>query len=191
MTDELWPALPYDAWKDTYATLHMWTQVVGEGRAGAGAASSTVLGDCVAGDPRGLSTPSLPQTRSFTMEFDFIDHQLVVHTGRASGGRSPSQSRSVADFYRDVMATLSEMALPVKIWPMPVEIPSPIRFEQDTEHHSYDPEREPLLAHPGAGGARLHGCALRVRRQVQSGAFLLGRLRPGGHALFRQAGAAA
>jgi len=73
------------------------------------------------------------------MEFDFIDHELVI---RASDGHRRTvrlEPRTVADFYREVMAVLREMGLETKIWPMPVEIPSPIRFDQDTVHASYDP----------------------------------------------------
>jgi hypothetical protein len=74
------------------------------------------------------------------MEFDFLDHQLVIRTNDGESRRLKLEPRSVADFYRDVMATLRAMSLPVKIWPVPVEIPNPIPFEQDTQHHSYDPE---------------------------------------------------
>jgi hypothetical protein len=74
------------------------------------------------------------------MEFDFIDHQLVIRTTDGEARALPLRPRSVADFYREFMATLQAMALSVKIWSMPVEIPAPIRFENDTTHHSYDPE---------------------------------------------------
>src|SRR5437763_14425727 len=112
MNDEPWPALPYDAWKDTYATLHMWTQIVGKvalalspplNHSGAIALHLT---------SRGLTTRPLAHgARSFTMEFDFIDHQLVVRTTDGERRALPLAPRSVADFYRAVMATLDEMAL--------------------------------------------------------------------------------
>ena len=73
------------------------------------------------------------------MTFDFLEHQLVIETSDGVRRTLPLAPRSVAAFYGEVMTTLDEMALPVRIWPMPVEIPSPIRFEQDTVHHSYDP----------------------------------------------------
>jgi hypothetical protein len=138
--DELWPALPYDAWKDTYATLHMWTQVVGK----VALAQAPSLNHCWAValqvTPRGLSTRTLPHGhRSFAIEFDFIEHELVI---RASDGETRTlalRPQTVADFYREVMATLDSMGLGVKIWPMPSEIQSPIRFDQDTIHSSYDP----------------------------------------------------
>ena len=74
------------------------------------------------------------------MTFDFLEHQLVFETSAGVRRTLPLAPQSVAAFYREVMTTLDEMALPVRIWPMPVEIPSPIRFEQDTEHQSYDPK---------------------------------------------------
>ena len=137
---ELWPALPYDEWKDTYATLHMWTQIVGK----VALASAPPLNHCWAiafrVTPRGLSTgPLAAGDRSFAMEFDFIDHHLWIR--RSDGGVRSVQlaPRSVADFYREVTSTLRDMSLPSRIWPVPVEIPSPIRFDEDTGHQSYDP----------------------------------------------------
>jgi hypothetical protein len=141
MTEELWPPLPFDGWKDTYETLHMWTQVVGKIAVAQAPPLNHSWGVSLRLTPRGLTTPNLPHDhRSFTMEFDFIDHQLVIHTSDGQKRSVPLKSRSVADFYRDLMATLQAMGLPEKIWTMPVEIPSPVRFEDDVVHHTYDPE---------------------------------------------------
>jgi Family of unknown function (DUF5996) len=140
MTEDVWPALPYDEWKDTYATLHMWTQIVGKVALARTPPLNQSWGIALQVTPRGLSTRTLPYgDRTFSIQLDFIDHQLVI---RASDGATKTlslQPQTVADFYRDVMWALEEMGLAVKIWPMPVEIPSPIRFEQDTVHRSYDP----------------------------------------------------
>ena len=139
LSQERWPELPYEAWKDTYATLHMWTQVVGKVALSRAAALNHSWGIAFHLTPRGLRTGLLAyEDRSFTMTFDFLDHQLVIETSDGMRRALPLAPRSVADFYREVMATLDEMRLPTRIWPMPVEIPSPIRFEQDTGHHSYD-----------------------------------------------------
>jgi hypothetical protein len=139
VNDELWPALPYEAWKDTYATLHMWAQVVGKVALAQASPINHSWAIAMQITPRGLSTRTLPHgQRAFTIEFDFIDHQLAI---RASDGTTRTLAlapRSVADFYRDVMGMLRDMALPVTIWPMPVEIPSPIRFDEDTVHDSYN-----------------------------------------------------
>jgi hypothetical protein len=140
MAEDRWPALPYDAWKDTYATLHMWTQIVGKVALALAPPLNHSWGVAFQVTPRGLSTRSLRHdVRSFTVEFDFVGHRLVV---KASDGEERSlrlEPRTVADFYRAVLALLSDMRLDVKIWPVPVELPSPgIRFDQDTVHRSYD-----------------------------------------------------
>jgi hypothetical protein len=141
MTDERWPALPYDAWKDTYATLHMWTQVVGKVALARMPPLNHSWGVALHLTPRGLATALLPhELRSFTIEFDFVDHQLRIETSDGDRTLLPLAPMSVADFYRDVMRALADLALPVKIWSLPAEVPSPIRFELDTVHHSYDPE---------------------------------------------------
>ena len=141
MMSELWPALPHDAWKDTYATLHMWSQVVGK----VALAQATPLNHSwaisLAPTVRGLTTATLPHgDRAFTIAFDFIDHLLVIETCDGDRRQLPLQPRTVADFHREVMTLLGEMGLPVKIWPVPVEIPDPIRFGDDTVHHAYEPE---------------------------------------------------
>jgi hypothetical protein len=140
MSGERWPALPYDGWKDTYTTLHMWTQVVGKialAQAPPINHSWAVALDVTA---RGLTTKTLPHgERSFRISFDFVDHQLVIEPSDASRRALALEPKTVADFYREVMATLRDMSLPVKIWPMPVEVPDPVRFDQDIVHRSYDP----------------------------------------------------
>ena len=140
-TPDLWPALPYEAWKDTYATLHMWSQVVGKVALRQAPPINHSWATALHVTARGLTTRALPHgDRSFTMEFDFIDHQLLIERSDGARRALPLSPRSVADFYREVMAALEDLGLPVKIWSMPVEIPAPIRFEEDTQHHSYDPE---------------------------------------------------
>ena len=135
-----WPALPYEAWKDTYATLHMWTQVVGKVALARAPALNHCWGTALQLTSRGFSTATLPcGPRSFTMQFDMIEHQLVIAVSDGERRAVPLLPRSVADFYSETLATLCAMQLPVKIWSMPVEIASPIRFEADTVHHSYDP----------------------------------------------------
>jgi hypothetical protein len=138
---DVWPALPYAEWKDTYATLHMWSQVVGKVVLAKAAPLNHSWGIALLVTARGLTTRALPHgSRTFTMAFDFIDHRLVIETSDGDRRRLPLEPRSVADFYRQVMDLLAAMELHVRIWPMPVEIADPIRFDQDTVHHSYDPD---------------------------------------------------
>jgi Family of unknown function (DUF5996) len=139
INDQRWPALPYDEWRDTYATLHMWSQIVGKIAVALAPPVNHSWAVTLRVTARGLMTLPLPHgMRSLTMEFDFIDHQLIIRTTDGEQRAVALAPRSVADFYREVMATLTSMALPVKINTLPVEIPAPIRFEQDTVHHSYD-----------------------------------------------------
>jgi len=141
MADHLWPSLSYEAWKDTYATLHMWMQVVGKVALAQAPPLNHSWGVAFQITARGVTTRTLPYgTRSFTIEFDFIDHQLLIRTSDGVIRTLALAPRTVAAFYGDVMETLREMSLPVKIWTVPAEIPSPIRFEEDTVHASYDPE---------------------------------------------------
>jgi len=134
-----WPALPYEEWKDTYGTLHMWAQIVGKIALAQAPPINHSWAVTFHVTPRGLSTGTLPHgTRAFTMEFDFVDHVLII---RASDGMTKTivlASRTVADFYEEVLRTLAGMQLPVRIWPVPVEVASPVRFDQDTVHHSYE-----------------------------------------------------
>ncbi len=140
MTEDLWPQLPYEAWKETYATLHMWTQVIGKVALAQAPPLNHSWAIAMQVTPRGLSTRTLPYgDRTFSIQFDFIDHLLVIHTSDDDSRALSLRPQTVADFYREVMATLDAMSLPVKIWPMPVEVPSPIRFDLDTVHRFYDP----------------------------------------------------
>jgi Family of unknown function (DUF5996) len=139
MSQEQWPALPYDAWKDTYATLHMWTQVVGKVALAQAPPLNHSWGVALRVTGRGLETGVLPHgERTFTIGFDFVDHLLVIDVSDGVRRTLPLAPRSVADFYAEVMTTLEATGLPVRIWSMPVEIPSPIRFEDDSVHRSYD-----------------------------------------------------
>ena len=138
-TDKAWPALPLDTWRNTYATLHMWTQIVGKLCLALTPRINHFWNIAFQVTSRGLATPSLMAgDHSLTITFDFVSHQLVF---QCSDGRTEIislQPRTVADFYRLVMETLRRMGLDAKIWTMPVEIPDPIRFEADTTHRSYD-----------------------------------------------------
>jgi hypothetical protein len=134
-----WPPLPRAAWADTCATLHMWTQVVGKIRLALAPPVNHWWHVTLAVTSRGLTTSPMPYgSRTLEIAFDFIDHRLLFETSDGRRRTLALAPQSVADFYRDVMETLRDLEMPVRIWPMPVEIPAPIRFERDLEHHSYD-----------------------------------------------------
>ena len=139
MTSEPWPALPYDAWKDTYETLHLWTQVVGKVALALAPPLNHSCGVAFHLTARGLTTlPLLSGDRTFTMEFDFVDHRLVVATSDGHERVLGLGPMTVADFYAAVMELLAEMGIRVRIRPMSTEIPSPVRLDRDVAHRSYD-----------------------------------------------------
>lgn len=138
---EVWPSLPFEAWKETYATLHMWTQVVGKIRLLQSPHVNHWWQVPLYVTARGLTTSAIPYgPRIFEMEFDFIAHQLVIKCDDGTTQAIALAPRSVADFYQEVMQRLEALGLAVKIWTTPVEIENPIPFEKDEEHASYDPE---------------------------------------------------
>ena len=139
MNEERWPALP-DEWRNTYATLHMWTQVVGKVALAKALPLNHSWGVAFQMSPRGLSTRPLRHGgRAFVIAFDFIDHRLAICASDGAARSLPLAPRSVAAFYNDVIRTLDEMGLSVRIWPVPVEVENPIRFTEDTIHASYEP----------------------------------------------------
>jgi hypothetical protein len=134
-----WPPLPLEQWKDTYATLHMWTQIVGKVRLALTPLVNHWWNVPLYVMPRGLSTSRIPYgARAFELRFDFVAHQLVLETSEGNIRTLALRPQTVADFYRSVMALLQDEGIDVKIWPMPVEVPNPTRFDQDTAHASYD-----------------------------------------------------
>ena len=139
--DEPWPALPLAEWNDTRATLHMWTQMVGKLRLALSPHLNHWWEVPLYVSARGLATSPIPcRLGILEVEFDFIDHVLRIITSRGETRTIQLAPRSVADFYREFMATLTSLQVGAKIWPMPFEIPDPIRFDKDTQHASYDPE---------------------------------------------------
>jgi hypothetical protein len=136
-----WPALPLNEWADTCATLHMWTQIVGKIRLALSPHVNHFWEAPLYVSPRGLTTTSIPYgERAFEIEFDFITHNLEIRDSERATKFVPLFPRSVADFYREVMAVLRAMDIDVKIWAKPVEITDPIPFADDQQHASYDPE---------------------------------------------------
>ena len=138
---ECWPSLPLDSWLDTYATLHMWTQIIGKIRMKLTPLVNHWWNVPLYVTARGLTTSCIPYgDRSFEIWFDFIRHQLVLESSDGVVKSLPLGPRSVADFYAECMAMLRLLNIEVKIWRMPVEIPKPIAFDEDRQHQSYDRE---------------------------------------------------
>jgi len=134
-----WPRLDYSDWADTCATLHLWTQVVGKVRLALAPLVNHWWNVTLYVTARGLTTSAMPyQGRYLQIDFDFIDHQLVMQTSEGRSERIALEPRSVADFYAEVMRCLRALGVDVHIWTMPVEIPDAIPFDADDVHKSYD-----------------------------------------------------
>jgi hypothetical protein len=140
-TEEVWPALPQAAWSETCATLQLWMQIVGKVRMALTPAINHCWNVTLYPTARGVTTmPIWHGTQCVQIDFDFLDHVLLVET--ADGGRKtiPLKPMSVAEFYQRVMDALDSLGVPVRIWPMPVEVAEPIPFNQDQTHKAYDAE---------------------------------------------------
>jgi len=140
---DLLPALPFDSWKDTFDTVHMWTQIVGKVRLNLCPLVNHWWNVTFYLTARGLTTSPMPYTRGTALEtvevrFDFIDHKLLIETSEGRVVTIALQPQSVAEFYRKFMAALAELGIACKIWTKPSEIADPIPFEQDHQHASYD-----------------------------------------------------
>jgi hypothetical protein len=134
-----WPELPYAAWKDTAATLQLWTQIVGKIRLAATPWLNHSWHVTLRVTARGLATP-LIATRDcdFQIELDFIDHALWIRTGDGRFRQVMLRPVSVAEFYADVMIALRELGIALRIDEMPNEIPDAVRFGEDRVHAAYD-----------------------------------------------------
>jgi hypothetical protein len=137
---DAWPELSYAGWKDTYETLHRWTQIAGKVRLARTPLVNHYWNVAFRTTPTGLTSGEIPDSRGgFSMDFDFRRHVLAIQTTPGEFREIPLAPCSVADFYAATRSALAELGIDVRIWPMPVEIPDPVRFDRDREHASYDP----------------------------------------------------
>jgi hypothetical protein len=138
-SEPAWPDLPYAAWKDTYATLHLWTQIVGKIRLAQTPWLNHSWHVVLYVSARGLTTSPIPfGDRTFQLDFDFLDHVLRASTSDGAQKEVTLFPRPVADFHADVMRSLAELGIEVRINELPNEIPDAIRFSEDHVHASYD-----------------------------------------------------
>ena len=165
-----WPELPTAAWRDTYATLHLWTQIVGKVRLTRAPWLNHSWHVALYVTPRGLTTSPVPDgPRTFQIDFDFIDHILRISTSDGAQRQFPLAGKSVAGFYAAAMAALTELGIAVTIDEMPSELPDPVRFSEDKAHASYDAD----------AAGRLHQILVscdRVFKQFRTG--FLGKASP-------------
>jgi Family of unknown function (DUF5996) len=136
-----WPELPLAAWQDTYATLHMWTQIVGHIRMALTPLVNHWWNVTLYVSARGLTTSPIPfRGRVFEIRFDFIAHKLFIETSEGTVRTMDLAPRSVANFYAEIMQHLRSLDIEVKIHSSPDEVANPIPFAEDEVHKSYDAE---------------------------------------------------
>ena len=136
-----WPDLPTAAWRETYATLHLWTQIIGKIRLARTPWLNHSWHIALYVSARGLTTSPIPDgDGTFQIDLDFIDHALGISTSDGATRQFALAGHSVASFHAAVMAALAELGIHVAIDEMPNELPEPIPFSQDNHHASYDPD---------------------------------------------------
>jgi hypothetical protein len=141
MDDGGWPELSYPAWRDTAATLQLWTQVVGKIRLALTPWLNHGWHVPLYVSARGLTTSPVPIGREILeIEFDFVAHRLLVRTSRGDERMLLLRPQSVAAFHSDLFGLLNEIGIRVSINEMPNEVQNPIRFSEDHQHASYDPD---------------------------------------------------
>jgi len=141
MTHPAWPDLPYNAWKDTYETLHMWTQIVGKIRLARMPWLNHTWQVTLYPTTSGLTTGRMPYGHeSFQIDFDFVAHELNVQTSRGDHGTIQLTPMTVAQFYAALMEALTELRMPVSIYRKPNEVENQLSFDEDDVHRSYDAE---------------------------------------------------
>ncbi len=144
LRSEAWPSLDYETWKATYATLHMWTQIVGKIRLAQAPWLNHSWQVTLYPTARGLTTAAMPYRtrgmRAFQIDFDFLAHQLLIQTSDGAVQTMPLVARSVADFHQELFANLRQLGLDVTIHKTPNEVVEAIPFDQDRIHASYDAE---------------------------------------------------
>jgi hypothetical protein len=138
---EPWPSLPLEAWSDTYATVHLWSQIVGKIRLAQSPWLNHSWHVTLYVTARGLTTSPIPHgARAFQIDFDFVDHQLTIESSDGRRRALPLEPQPVAAFYQLLMSELDELGLRVRISKKPNEIANPIRFDRDEAPRKYDRE---------------------------------------------------
>jgi Family of unknown function (DUF5996) len=136
----VWPDLPYASWRETAATLQLWTQIVGKVRLTLTPWLNHGWQVPLYITAHGLGTLPIPAGREILeIEFDFISHRLVARTSQGDERELPLEPQPLADFYHRVIDLLDDIGVAIVIHEMPNEVPNPIRFSEDRTHAAYDP----------------------------------------------------
>lgn len=190
---QTWPTLPLEAWNETYATLHLWTQIVGKIRLAQSPWVNHGWHVTLYVTARGLTTSPIPHgSRTFQIDFDFIDHQLTVRSSDGGSGGLPLRPQSVAAFYTHLMAELDALQLQVHTSRKPNEVADPLPFDRNETHRAYDPEYASrfwqILVQADRAFKKFR---CRFIGKCSPRALFLGRPGPGRDAVFRTNGTAA
>ena len=138
--NESWPELPWRDWAPTISTLHMWVQIVGKVRMALAPPLNHWWHVPLYVTSRGMTTSAIPYgPRQFQVDFDFVDHRLLVTDSDGGSFTMPLVPKSVARFYREFFDELRGLGIDVRIWAKPVEVADAIPFDSDEQHASYDP----------------------------------------------------
>jgi hypothetical protein len=137
--EQKWPALSYEKGKETFDTLHMFTQIVGKIKLATLPWVNHSWHITLHITPTGLTTHNMPyKNKNFQIDFDFIEHQLKITTDKNEFRSFDLHGISVAGFYQKIFEKLDELGIDIKIKPVPVELPNPIPFKEDTVHSTYE-----------------------------------------------------
>ena len=142
----VWPRLRVSDWADTKDTLHMWTQIVGKIRMAHASPVNHWWHATLQVTPRGLTTGAVPdRDGAFDIEFDFLDHKLLLRTSDGGRREVALASKPVAQFYAETMVVLGELGVDARIHGVPNEVDPAIPFAEDHRHTAYDPHAAQLF----------------------------------------------
>lgn len=140
-TTDQWPSLPLEAWNDTFATLHRWTQIVGKIRLAQTPWINHSWHVPLYVTARGLTTSPIPHgAETFEITFDFLKHRLLIQTSGGDEEEFPLRPQSVAEFHEELLSKLDALGFAVSIHGSPNELEDATPFAEDREHNAYDPE---------------------------------------------------
>jgi hypothetical protein len=149
-------ALPYDEWRDTLETLHMWTQIIGKIQLALAPWVNHWWHVTQQVTSRGLTTGPLPHgERTFQIDLDLVHHACRIVVSDGGEAQVPLRPMAVAEFHDSLIMELGALGIRVDFWRQPVEVQSPIRFDEDRVHHSYDAERATRFFRALAGADRI------------------------------------
>jgi hypothetical protein len=135
----MWPELSYNDSKETFATMQLWTQIIGKIKLSKLPWINHSWHVTLMVDPTGLTSGNIPDKKQdFQLDLDLIDHQLLIKTSKGLTKKFSLINLSVAEFYKKIISSLGELNINVKINPIPSEIENAIPFDKDTEHTVYD-----------------------------------------------------